>query len=322
MVIIPEPELAVLAGLYLRILTIGAPGYALFEAGKRFVQAQGIFAASTYVLMICAPLNALLNYVLVWVGKFLFLFPFLSETTDMEIASKVWVWVCGCADVGGYCGLADAVVAVLVRAIRRRVRVLGRVYKARIRELGANGTCIYPIILENAGQQSASQIKLSIPGLVMVEAEFLAFEMLTLFSSYFGTAHLAAQSVLVTATSITFQLGFALSIASSTRVANFLGATLEDAARTAAHTGFIAAGIIGLFNFCLMTSIRSRFALLFTDDPEIIGYVVQVMPLTALFQCVDAISAMGSGILRGQGMNTPYPFSFISSCSHGLTVAG
>lgn len=146
----------------------------------------------------------------------------------------------------------------------------------------------------------------------MVEAEFLAFEMLTLLSSYFGTAHLAAQSVLVTATSITFQLGFALSIASSTRVANFLGATLEDAARTAAHTGFIAAGFIGLFNFCLMTSISSRFVLLFTDDPEIIGYVVQVMPLTALFQCVDAISTMGSGVLRGQGMNTPYPFSFSS----------
>lgn len=69
-VIIPEPELAELAGLYLRILTIGAPGYALFEAGKRFVQAQGIFTASTYVLMICAPLNGVLNYILVWVSEF------------------------------------------------------------------------------------------------------------------------------------------------------------------------------------------------------------------------------------------------------------
>lgn len=167
------------------------------------------------------------------------------------------------------------------------------------------------IMLENVSQPYA-QIKLSIPGLVMVEAEFLAFEMLTLLSSYFSTAHLAAQSVLVTATSITFQLGFALSIASSTRVANFLGATLEDAAKTAAHTGFIAAGFIGLFNFCLMTSISSRFVLLFTDDPEIVGYVVQVMPLTALFQCVDAISTMGSGLLRGQGTNTLYHRSFFS----------
>lgn len=71
--IIPEVELAMLAGQYLRILTFGAPGYALFEAGKRYVQAQGIFTASTYVLMICAPLNAVLNYILVWVCE---LWPF------------------------------------------------------------------------------------------------------------------------------------------------------------------------------------------------------------------------------------------------------
>lgn len=158
-------------------------------------------------------------------------------------------------------------------------------------------------------QPYATQIKLSIPGLVMVEAEFLAFEMLTLLSSYFGTAHLAAQSVLVTATSITFQLPFALSIASSTRVANFLGATLEDAAKIATHTGFIAAAFIGIFNFCLLMSIRGHFVLLFTTDPEIIGYVIQVMPLTALFQCVDSIAAMGSGLLRGQGIYTPFSLS-------------
>lgn len=151
------------------------------------------------------------------------------------------------------------------------------------------------------------QIKLSLPGLVIVEAEFLAFEMLTLFSSYFGTAHLAAQSVLVTATSITFQLSFALSIASSTRVANFLGATLGDAAKVTANTGLIAAGFIGLFNFCLLAGAKSYFVLLFTNDPKVIEYVVQVMPLTALFQCVDSFACMGGGLLRGQGIPTASP---------------
>lgn len=152
----------------------------------------------------------------------------------------------------------------------------------------------------------------------MVEAEWLAFELLTLFSSYLGTAHIAAQSVLATSTSITFQLSFALSIASSTRVANFLGATLGDAAKIATHTGFIAAGFIGLFNFCLLTGVKSYFVLLFTTDPEVIGYVVKVMPLTALFQCVDSIACMGSGLLRGQGMCfLPFPsilIEFLNNC--------
>ena len=66
--IVPEPEIAVLAGKYLKILVLGAPGYACFESGKRFVQAQGLFSASLYVLLFCAPLNALMNWLFVWVS--------------------------------------------------------------------------------------------------------------------------------------------------------------------------------------------------------------------------------------------------------------
>jgi MATE family multidrug resistance protein len=64
--IVPEQRSAELAGLYLRVLLIGAPGYACFESGKRFVQAQGLFSATTYVLLIAAPINAFMNWLFVW----------------------------------------------------------------------------------------------------------------------------------------------------------------------------------------------------------------------------------------------------------------
>ncbi|KAH8679002.1 mate-domain-containing protein [Tricladium varicosporioides] len=64
--IVPEKRSAELAGLYLRILLVGAPGYSCFEAGKRFVQSQGLFSATTYVLLIAAPLNAFMNWLFVW----------------------------------------------------------------------------------------------------------------------------------------------------------------------------------------------------------------------------------------------------------------
>lgn len=70
-VIVPEKETAALAGQYLKVLIIGAPGYAAFEAGKRFVQAQGMFSATLVILLICAPLNAVLHYVFVWVRQIL-----------------------------------------------------------------------------------------------------------------------------------------------------------------------------------------------------------------------------------------------------------
>lgn len=66
--IVPEKKTAELAGLYLKVLIFGAPGYAAFEAGKRFVQAQGLFSATFYVLLICAPLNAFMNWLFVWVS--------------------------------------------------------------------------------------------------------------------------------------------------------------------------------------------------------------------------------------------------------------
>ena len=65
--IVPEKDVAVLAGQYLRIVLIGAPGYATFESAKRYLQAQGLFSASLYVLLICAPFNALMNWLFVWV---------------------------------------------------------------------------------------------------------------------------------------------------------------------------------------------------------------------------------------------------------------
>lgn len=61
-----QPELARLSGQYMKVFLIGAPGFAIFETLKRFLQAQGLMTASTYVLFISAPINVLLNYVLVW----------------------------------------------------------------------------------------------------------------------------------------------------------------------------------------------------------------------------------------------------------------
>lgn len=65
-----EKEVARLAGLYLKILLCGAPSLAAFEAGKRFMQAQGLFSANLYILLFCGPLNALMSWLFVWVSHF------------------------------------------------------------------------------------------------------------------------------------------------------------------------------------------------------------------------------------------------------------
>jgi len=127
-------------------------------------------------------------------------------------------------------------------------------------------------------------IKLALPGLVMVEAEVLAFEILTLAASYFGTAHLAAQSVLGTLIALTFQFPFPISIAASTRIANLIGATLADAARVSAKIAGLAAVAVGLLNMTLLLVFKDFIPRAFTSDPEVIDLVITILPICAAFQ--------------------------------------
>jgi multidrug resistance protein, MATE family len=64
---VPQEWLPALAGSFLRISVIGIPGYAIFEAGKRFAQAQGNYTAGLVVLIICGPINIFLNWLFVFV---------------------------------------------------------------------------------------------------------------------------------------------------------------------------------------------------------------------------------------------------------------
>ena len=144
-------------------------------------------------------------------------------------------------------------------------------------------------------------IRLALPGLLMVEAECLAFEILTLASSYFGTSHLAAQSIVANLTALTWQIPFPISIAASTRIANFIGATLADSARLSARVAIVAAAAVGILNAILLSSLRTRLPYLFTSEPEVISLVAKTLPLCATFQLFDALAATCNGVMRGIG---------------------
>ncbi|KAK4161278.1 ethionine resistance-conferring protein 1 [Cladorrhinum sp. PSN259] len=254
-------ESAVFAATYLRIILLGAPAYAAFEAGKRFVQAQGLFQATTYVLLVAAPINALLNYLFVWHLGWGFKGAPLAVALTQNMLPwllLLYVWkVAGSEAWGGFRSAA----------------------------------------LRNWGPM----IRLALPGMIMVVAEWFAFEILTLASGRIGIATLAAQSILVTVTSTTFQLPFPISVAGSTRVANLIGANLVDAARTSAKVTAFAGLVVGLFNLTLLTTFRYKIPLLFTRDSEVIEIVASVLPICAFMQVFDGLAAVSHGLLRGIG---------------------
>lgn len=256
-----QPESAAFASVYLKIMIFGTPAYMTFEAGKRFVQAQGLFHATTYVLLIAAPTNIFLSWFFVW---------YLG-------------W-----------GFKGAPLAVVITQNMLPTLLFLYVWKIE-------GSEAWGGFRRAAFKNWGPMIRLALPGCVMVVAEWFAFEILTLACGRLGVTTLAAQSILMTVTATTFQLPFPMSIAGSTRVANLIGAKLVDAAKTSAKVAVFGGVIIGAFNVTLLSVFRYQIPRLFTPDPEVIDLVANVLPIVAVMQLFDGMAAVSHGLLRGIG---------------------
>ncbi|EXJ77176.1 hypothetical protein A1O3_10334 [Capronia epimyces CBS 606.96] len=262
--LVPEKDEAILAGNFMRIYLIGAPGWAIFEAGKRLCQAQGDFTASLVVIAICAPLNVLWNWLLV----FRFKLGFAGAAWAVTISNN----------------LQPIVLALYIRYLAQ-----------------SNLQCWPGLDLRRACQHWAPMIKLAIPGVLMTFSEWLAFDILTIAAGHLGETDLAAQSVLMTVAVTMFHIPFPISIAASTRFGNLIGYGALKAARTAWRTHYLLFVCIGIFDVVVLTSSRHVIAAIFTSDGTVRAIVSKVIPIMAAAQFFDALLAISNGLLRGLG---------------------
>ena len=144
-------------------------------------------------------------------------------------------------------------------------------------------------------------LRLALPGLVMVEAEYLDFEILVIVSAQLSTANLAAQTILATINSIFWQVPFSISIAGTTMIAQHIGARSVTSARTSALVTFVLTFICSATNSTLFFSFRTFLPKIFSKDPEVIELVESTLPLVAVMQIFDGLAACCNGILRGIG---------------------
>lgn len=264
--IVPDKNLAILAQTYLRYISFGAPGYILFETGKRFLQAQNIYTAGQYCLFFVAPLNACLNYLLVWNKNFGIGF------IGAPISTAISYWLMSFILLG-YVIFVD----------------------------GRN--CWYGLQIKQAFniRQWSAMMSLALNGTIMLLSEFVAFEILTLAASRFGTSALAAQSVASTIATLSFQVPFGVSVAISTRIANYIGANDLDSAKIVNKIAYMLAIIIGITNFALLIGGRSIIANSFTIDKTVVALAVKVLTVLGINQIYDCANVLFAGCLRGQG---------------------
>ena len=261
--LIPQKQLAPLAGTFLRWNLVGVPGHILFEAGKRFVQAQGDFTAALIVSIICAPIN---------VGvQWLFVFKLEGNVAGAALANAFTN------------DLRPILLLLYILFITpERLKCWQRPSMEVFRDW-------------------SPMVWLSIPGALMCICEWGAFEILVFSTSYLGTAHLAAQTLLATTINVVFHVPFAAGVAVSTRIGNLVGAEALSLARSLPKLYALLYAVIALCEMAILLAVRSVVAEVLTTDPRVAELVTNTMPVAAIFTIFDATTQCTGGILRGLG---------------------
>jgi len=143
--------------------------------------------------------------------------------------------------------------------------------------------------------------QLGIAGVGQVASEWWSWELVALAASLLGPVALASQSVLLVSASTTFQAPFALGVASSVRIGNLLGEQNAKRAAIAANTSMLMALALAGVSSTMFLGLRNSWGYLFNNDPEVVSLVAAILPIVALFQVFDGVSAVTAGILRAMG---------------------
>ncbi|KAJ2523429.1 ethionine resistance protein [Coemansia sp. RSA 1939] len=258
-----DAEIARLAGLYLRIQIINTLPFGLFEATKRYLQAQGIMKAGTIITAIVAPVH--------WIGCYM-----LVRSPRFGI---------------GYAG------APIVNILSNCVLLVGIVvYTCNSRAAETWGGW-----KRSAFCNMWAFYKLAIPAVVTICADWFSFELLSLGASYFGADQLAGNAIVVNTIIIIYHLSNGIGFGVSPRIGNLIGGAKPRQARIAAKVALLTAALIGALSSLGLSFCGDWWMSMYTGDPAVIRAASQLLPVACVLILGDGLNSVLAAILRGLG---------------------
>lgn len=260
--IVPDDELELvgLASSFMKVLIWGTPGFIMFENLKRYLQAMGKYDIGLYVLIICFPINISLSYLLVW-----------SKALGI--------------------GFLGAGVAIVINFYLMFALTLAYIYFYTDRKCWSGFTA-------KAFDNWWDLFKLVLPGIVMLEAEDLSYELLTLIASYLGTDYLAAQSSISIITILFFNISFGVSVVFCNRLSNYIGVKNIYNADICVKASYLIGIGLGLFVFVCLSVFRYPIAKMFTKDEKVISIIVKALPIVGFIEIFDSLNCILNACLR------------------------
>ncbi|MDB4971696.1 MAG: efflux family protein [Myxococcaceae bacterium] len=263
-----DPELARMAGLYVRTQLFSAPCYLVYSALSTYLGSRGIVHIGI-VVMVCANLfNALVAWTLMF-GHF----------------GMPALGIRGAALATGMTELLLPCVTVL---LMMRLKLHDGAWVAlsrRVLEL--------PPLLR--------QLELGLPSGLTIALELWAFQLGTLLAGRIDHIALGAHAIALNLASLAFMVPLGFSIGTATHVGQLIGSGARDRAQDAAHTALKLLASYAVLAGGLFILARELLPGLYSRDPHIVRAVASVLPIAGAFQLFDGLQAGSSGILRGMG---------------------
>lgn len=259
-----DPDVAHLAAIYLRYLSLGLPAFTFNAVLRRYFQCQGLFTIPTQIIVVVAPLNAALDYLLVW--------------------GPPWIRL---GFIGGPLATAFSFNLILVLSI---------IYAFCLPDQKA-----WRPLTWQSFQRLGILVYLGIAGIGQIATEWWAWEIVNLAASLFGKTSLAAQSVLLVSCTTTYQAPYSIALGAAVRIGNLLGEYEARRAKLVSRLAFALSIAVGI-GWCIMfVLLRRHWSLIFNDDPDVVAIVSRILPLVGLLELLDSISTVGGGVLRACG---------------------
>lgn len=259
-----DPEVARLAGRYLRALAPGVPAYFLFLAMRQFLEGMGIPRPTMVVTFIGLAINVLCNRLLIYGA---------GPLPALGVEGSGW------ATSIVRCTMLLALVGYTVR-------------RAELHPLR-----VHPRRPER--QRIVAILRIGGPIGAQMGLEVGLFAFAAIMVGWISPVALAAHQVTINIASTTFMVALGASIAGSVRVGQHIGAGRGVELRHAVvGTYVLAVGCMAVFALLFLTA-GHALVRLYTPQPAVIELGVQLLLFAAAFQVFDGAQVAGMGVLRG-----------------------
>lgn len=270
-----EPVIADIASDYLYAISWGVPPIIIYVALRHTLEGLGQTRPPMLIAGSVLPLNAFLNYSLVY-GKF------------------------GFPEMGGVgCGWATAIVFWL-----QLLLMLLLLPKPYFKATGFLKVFEFPILAT-----CKDILKLGTPIGIAIFLEMALFGVIGFLVARLGVVDMAAHSIAGNLNWMTYVIPMSIGSAASIRIGFLVGSGDLAAARSTAGAIFKFSIAYALVMSLVLVGLRYQLVGIFTDDPQVIALAVVLVLFIAVYQTIDDAQAVIIGALRGY-KDTTIPMIF------------